>query len=68
MPRELKKKHQNRVWKDSCGDIWFFDERHLRWMCLLASLSGYHSETWIVPTEFDGPYKEIARNRVYGLP
>jgi hypothetical protein len=67
MPRELTKKHRNRVWKDSCGDIWFFSEPHGNWLSLLASLEGYNVETRLLPTQFDGPYKEIARNRVFGL-
>lgn len=60
MAQKLKAKHQDRVWVDGDGDVWFFDVNKNKWRYLAITEDGveYISEN-AAPNIHHGPYTAI---------
>jgi hypothetical protein len=63
--KKLKDKHRNRVWRDSDGDLWYYDPQLLRWTVLLhenGDTIGFQLDPdWFTDTpDGYGPFKSVA--------
>lgn len=62
MAKTLKYKHRNRVWRDSEGDIWYWDLHEDAWVVITFGLFGGESLTsheLDVPVDSYGPFKKL---------
>lgn len=42
---KLKRKHRNRIWKDSFGELWYFNPIHQDWDMLVSTTYGNSRES-----------------------
>ncbi len=63
MKTELKKKHRNRVWLDSDGDVWFWNSGLNAWNVLCAGAGGYSNDDDLEmdPKGWGVTFKRIAK-------